>query len=262
MSLKLVPRAYDSYRPNTFGQLVGNTSVLSRLTRMIANDVMPNVLFLTGPTGSGKTTLARVIARALLCKGRKDREFEPCGACSSCGDTIGDYRGDHWDYDERCSNRVNHEYMDEDLPILLRNPSRVTFLDEIQDLSPENMRLLRKVIEGATGTLILATTHPDLIEDAVRNRLKSYEYNLQRPTTDEVVEFLAIKCKELGVTYSSKKDLARVCEFYKCEMRPCAEFPHKALRENGKKLTPDYLDEIFGTRQVASNAKRYSRKPI
>ncbi len=262
MSSNLVPRAFDSCRPNSFGQLVGNTGVLARITRMIANRAVPNVIFLTGPTGSGKTTLARTIARALLCTARESGDFEPCGNCDSCGKTISDYRGGHWDYDERCSNRVDHEYIGYDLPDLLRDPLRVTFIDEIQDLSAENMRLLRKVIEAATGTLILATTHPDLIEDAVRNRLKSYEYNLQRPTTDEVVEFLAIKCKELGVIYTSKQDLARVCEFYRCEMRPCAEFPHKALRENGNKLTPDYLDEIFGSRQVAPGAKRYSRKPI
>tara|TARA_R100000750_G_C2313177_1_gene83308 strand:- start:119 stop:388 length:270 start_codon:yes stop_codon:yes gene_type:complete len=64
-----------------------------------------------------------------------------------------------------------------DFRLDILRPWEVHFIDELQDMNPQLLKRMRKILEGATATIILTTTHPDEIEDAFRKRLKSYEYH-------------------------------------------------------------------------------------
>lgn len=253
-------RAFDSDRPNTFAQLVGNQTSLSRITTMIARGRLAKVLFVTGPTGSGKTTLARTIARAILCSGRLEGDYEPCGNCANCEQSFKDTICSVGAFSEYDANCIDEEKLFEIYAYSLTRPDEVVFIDELQDMSPTTLRRFRKLIESTVATLILTTSHPDQIEDAMRNRLKSYEYQLTRPTTDEVVDFLKQRFESLGISYGSVDQLVRVAESLNCEMRPCGEFPRKVLSEAGGELTDKYLDEIFGRQGNAVAPRRSHRR--
>ena len=243
------PRPVDADRPNRFDRLVGNQMVIKKVTAMSAKNRLPNVIFFTGPTGSGKTTAARIVARTKLCKGRSDGEYEPCENCSNCRKVLNDTTCAIAEYHEHDANTVTEETID-NFRTLFQKPWEVIFIDELQDLSPNLLKQLRKMLEGATATIILTTSHPDEIEDAFRNRLKSYEYEMTRPTIEEVADFLEVQFHSQGVSFSARIQLERVAEALNCEMRPLGEFARKVLAEADGKLTDEYLDEMFGPQTV------------
>ena len=83
----------DDIRPNRFGQMVGNKEPLGRLTSLIGKNLFPPAIFLPGPTGCGKTTLGRIVARAKLCRGRKPGEL---AMSSRKGARAGGEKGATW----------------------------------------------------------------------------------------------------------------------------------------------------------------------
>jgi len=166
-------------------------------------------------------------------------------------------------YEEIDAAKISAERLDEWRSIVLR-PEWVILIDELQDMPQPLMKQLRKLLEGCRSTLVLTTTHRDKIEDALLNRLKSYEYPLRRPQPEEVVQFLDRRFTELNIRYDSKAQLVRIAEALNCEMRPCAEFPRRVIAEthNGQ-VTESYLDELFGriSESVGTRSPRH-RQPI
>jgi DNA polymerase-3 subunit gamma/tau len=254
-------QAYDADRPNTFAQIIGNDGVVRRVTAMLARNRLPNVVFFSGPTGSGKTTMARIVARSKLCKNRQVGQHEPCGTCKNCKRVLNDTTCGIVEYHEYDANGVTDQTLD-NLSLMLLRPWEIIFIDELQDMAPHLLKRLRKLIEGTKATVILTTSHPDEIEDAVRNRLKSYEYELIRPTVEQAAEYLEAQFQRHGIRYQDRSQLDRVAEALNCEMRPCGEFSRKVLAEAGTTLTSEYLDELFGPEMSATPTRPTRRRNV
>src|SRR3989338_4670667 len=77
---------YRKYRPQKFGEIVGQRHVVQTLSNALASGKFGHGYLFAGPKGSGKTTIARILAKALNCTGRKlgRGSFEPCNRCASC----------------------------------------------------------------------------------------------------------------------------------------------------------------------------------
>jgi len=73
---------YRKYRPQTFSEIVGQEHIVQTLTNAISSGMISHAYLFAGPHGTGKTTVARLLAKAVNCEDRKD--FEPCNKCSSC----------------------------------------------------------------------------------------------------------------------------------------------------------------------------------
>ncbi|MDD4466983.1 MAG: AAA family ATPase, partial [Candidatus Pacebacteria bacterium] len=75
---------YRKYRPKSFSELIGQEHVVKTITNALLKDAVSHAYLFSGPRGSGKTTIARLLAKALNCHNRKKGEFEPCNNCPSC----------------------------------------------------------------------------------------------------------------------------------------------------------------------------------
>ena len=236
----------NEIRPTSFSQFVGNDHVIQRLVQQIRNRSFPRLCFLHGPSGAGKTTLARILARLFFCKRRADKpeETEPCGQCKPCIkgiDTLLEYN--EWKGEELTLDPKRWQY---ECRHLLQKSWMFFVIDETQDVSKSLQRLMRADFEDSKAPVIATTTHVAEIDDALRNRFTNNMYELRRPTTDEAADAMSAICGVLGVQFD-RRHLVRIAASLHCDMRKCAEFPRtaKAQAPEGK-ITDAFLDLVIG----------------
>ena len=75
---------YRKYRPKTFAEIVGQEHIVRTLSNAVSTGLIAHAYLFSGPRGSGKTTIARLLAKAINCENRKGHE--PCNQCSSCSE--------------------------------------------------------------------------------------------------------------------------------------------------------------------------------
>ncbi|MBA3461015.1 MAG: DNA polymerase III subunit gamma/tau [Deltaproteobacteria bacterium] len=172
------------YRPSTFSEVVGQEHVTRTLSNAFASGRVHHAFLMTGPRGCGKTTVARIIGKALNCEKMAGTStvVEPCGACSAC-ESIG--KGSAVDYQEMdgASNRgidairelteaVRYQ------PAILRK--KVYVIDEVHMLTTEAFNALLKTLEEPPPhvTFVLATTEPHKLPNTILSRCQRYDFKL------------------------------------------------------------------------------------
>ena len=172
------------YRPSTFSEVVGQEHVTRTLSNAFASGRVHHAFLMTGPRGCGKTTVARIIGKALNCEkmGKDAAVSEPCGRCSAC-ESIGN--GSAVDYQEMdgASNRgidairelteaVRYQ------PAILRK--KVYVIDEVHMLTTEAFNALLKTLEEPPPhvTFVLATTEPHKLPNTILSRCQRYDFKL------------------------------------------------------------------------------------
>jgi DNA polymerase-3 subunit gamma/tau len=173
---------YRAYRPNRFAEVVGQEVAVRILRNAVARDRLAHAYLFSGPRGVGKTTLAKILARAANC--RQPREGEPCGVCPECEQTPL-----HTVEMDAASNRGIDEIRDlrervRFAPAIGRR--RTYILDEAHMLTQEAFNALLKTLEEPPEHLlfILATTEPERIPDTVMSRCQKIQ--LRRLSVNEI----------------------------------------------------------------------------
>ncbi len=176
---------YRRFRAQTFAQMVGQHAVVETLRNAVRLDRLSHGLLFVGPRGTGKTSTARILAKAVNCTDLHDGE--PCDACPSCV-SIRDGRAmDVVELDAASNNRVDD--MRELVPRVYTAAAdlrrKVFIIDEVQRIKEGWDVLLKTLEEPPDGVLfIFCTTDPSQIRPAVVSRLQRFTF---RPlTTDEI----------------------------------------------------------------------------
>ena len=194
---------YRKYRPQRFGELVGQEHITSALRNAVREDRVGHAYLFSGPRGNGKTTTARILAKALNCLDL-GADGEPCGKCENCVSIAAGTFSDLIEMDA-ASNRGVDDARDLvsriNLGLGATAKRKVYLLDEVHMLTSAASNTLLKSIEEPPPhvVFVLATTEPDKVLPTIRSRTQHFEFTYL--TIDEISRLLASVLDDEGVTY-------------------------------------------------------------
>lgn len=189
------------YRPQRFADLVGNEIIRTILTNSIRNDKVRTAYGFFGGRGSGKTTSARIFAKALNCTNPENGE--PCNKCESCRLISEDKSLDVIEIDAASENSVQSiRELINSLHYLPTNSKRkVVILDEVHCLTVQASNALLKTLEEppAHVVFIFCTTDPQKVLETIKSRMMMFQF--QRLHTSEIKGRLSYICESEGIPY-------------------------------------------------------------
>ena len=171
---------YRRFRPQRFAEVVGQPHLVRALRNAVAEDRVGHAYLLSGPRGTGKTSTARILAKALNCD-ELGPDGEPCDECERCQSVTAGRSLDLIELDAASNNSVNHiRDMTEKAALVSAGRRKVYLLDEVHMLSAAASNALLKTLEEppAHVVFILATTDPQKVLPTIRSRTQQFELGL------------------------------------------------------------------------------------
>ena len=196
---------YRKYRPQIFEDVVGQEHIERTIKNAIAQDKVSHAYLFTGPRGTGKTTTARLLAKALLCeKGPTDT---PDGTCDDCEMIAA---GEHPDvYELDAASRTGVENVREEIIGRVqfaptRGRYKVYIIDEVHMLSTAAFNALLKTLEEPPShvVFILATTDPQKVPETIHSRCQRFDF--RRISTEAMVSRLGAICTAENVEFEGE----------------------------------------------------------
>ncbi len=190
---------YRKWRPQTFGEVVGQDHIVGTLTNAVQTGQVHHALLFTGTRGTGKTTTARLLAKALNCE--RGPTAEPCNQCESCRsitdgaslDVVEIDAASHGSVDDARDLRERANYA----PAASRY--KVYIVDEAHMVTPQGFNAMLKVLEEPPEHVrfMFCTTEPHKVIEAIRSRCQRHDFRRVRSTV--LVDYFGKLCAAEGV---------------------------------------------------------------
>ena len=253
---------YRKYRPLTFDSVVGQHHIVSTLEHAITEGRLSHAYLFCGPRGTGKTTMARILAKALLCRNAEAARAEgasgcmPDGTCEEC-ELIAE--GNHPDvYELDAASRTGVDNVREEIinsvnfaPV--RGKYKIYIIDEVHMLTTAAFNALLKTLEEPPAHVIfvLCTTDPQKILETILSRCQRFDFH--RIGNEDIEHRLAYVCEQEGFDYDDEA-LAIVARHAKGGMRDALStleqlsvFGNGAVHaDDARSLLGEVSDQILG----------------
>lgn len=237
---------YNKMRPRSFSEVKGQDNVVNVLKENIVSGHMPNAMLLIGTRGVGKTTIAKIVAKAVNCTGEEKTAGECCNKCPSCVSINSGTNIDVLELDAASNNGVdNIRSIIERVQYKPQGKMRVIILDEVHMLSAGAFNALLKVLEdGAPNTLfVLCTTEVHKIPATILSRCRKFQFDTI--SDEQIVSKLEEVCRIYNLT-AEKEALALVARAAKGSMRDAESIFEGFLDAEGGNITAELVQSILG----------------
>jgi DNA polymerase-3 subunit gamma/tau len=238
---------YRKYRPQRFGEIVGQGHVITALRNSIREGRVGHAYLFSGPRGTGKTSTARLLAKALNCLDLQP-DAEPCGKCENCVAIAAGSFFDLAELDAASNNGVDNVrdlVQSVNLGLAGSAQRKVYIVDEVHMLSAAAANALLKTLEEppAHVVFILATTEPQRVLPTIRSRTQHFDFTLL--SIEELQGHLAWILEQEGVE-AAPEAIALVARRAAGSDRDALSLLDQALALGSGRLDTDQVLAIFG----------------
>src|SRR2546423_8999822 len=229
---------YRKYRPQNFDEVIGQEAVSRTLKNAIGNDQVRQAYLFAGPRGTGKTSMARILAKSLNCV--NGPTIEPCGACESCVSIASGSSLDVIEMDAASQRGIDDIREIRDRVVLQPaggpNARKVYILDEAHQLTDAAWNALLKLIEEPPPHLVFVFCTTDLskVLATVRSRCQTFQF--QRPRLAELVRVLRRVADGEGID-APDQALALIARGARGAYRDAGSTPDQLPSPTGKTVT-------------------------
>ncbi len=236
---------YRKFRPLNFSEMVGQEHITRTLkNQIIANRVGHAYLF-NGGRGTGKTSAAKILARAINCLNPKDGE--PCNECEICKGAISGSLTDIVEMDAASNNSVEDiRSIREEVNFLpTKAKYRVYIIDEVHMLSTGAFNALLKTLEEPPEHVkfILATTEPQKLPATILSRCQRFDF--KKISNEDIIKRLEIVCKESNIEIT-KEALNVIAILSEGAMRDALSILERCIQDGENKIDEDKIKDLVG----------------
>lgn len=236
---------YRKFRPTIFSEIVGQEHITKTLRNQIISGRVGHAYLFNGGRGTGKTSAAKILARAVNCLNPKDGE--PCNECEICKGVLSGSLTDVVEMDAASNNSVEDiRSIREEvnfLPTLAKY--RVYIIDEVHMLSTGAFNALLKTLEEppAHVKFILATTEPQKIPATILSRCQRFDF--KKISTDNIIKRLRIVCKESNIEITEEA-LTTIAVLAEGAMRDALSILERCLQDGDTNIDENKIKDLVG----------------
>lgn len=245
---------YRKFRPLNFAEIVGQEHITRTLRNQIIADRVGHAYLFNGGRGTGKTSAAKVLARAINCLNPKDGE--PCNECEICRGAINGSLTDIVEMDAASNNSVEDiRSIREEVNFLpTKAKYRVYIIDEVHMLSTGAFNALLKTLEEPPEHVkfILATTEPQKLPATILSRCQRFDF--KRISNENIIKRLTTVCEKSNIEIT-KEALNIIAILSEGAMRDALSILERCIQDGDNKIDEDKIKDLVGIPKITYIAK-------
>lgn len=240
---------YRKFRPTTFSEVVGQEHITQTLKNQIMANRVGHAYLFSGGRGTGKTSSAKILARAINCLNPKDGE--PCNECEICKAALNGSLTDIVEMDAASNNSVEDiRSIREEVNFLpTKAKYRVYIIDEVHMLSPGAFNALLKTLEEPPEHVkfILATTEPQKLPATILSRCQRFDF--KRISNENIVKRLKDVCKESKIE-ATDGALSIIATLADGAMRDALSILERCVQDGENKIDENKIKDLVGIPKI------------
>lgn len=237
---------YRKYRPSTFDEVTGQETIVRTLKHAISDNKLSHAYLFTGPRGTGKTSIAKILAKTINCVDLND--LTPCNQCVSCTQINSKQSTDIIEIDAASNNGVDEirELRSKVSLVPATSKYKVYIIDEVHMLTVGAFNALLKTLEEPPAHIIfvLATTEPHKIPATILSRCQRFDF--KKIPIDQIVNRLQYICEteKIEIEHEALVEIARISDG---GMRDSISLLDQAISYSDGSITVQNIHDINGT---------------